>query len=1147
MYVKPSNFPDFVAIEHRMLTYWQENEVFTKLREQISGKPPWSFVDGPITANNPMGVHHAWGRTLKDIFQRYHAMQGFDVRFQNGFDCQGLWVEVEVEKALGFKTKGEIVDYGMEKFVRECKERVLTFAARQTEQSIRLGYWQDWDDPDQLRALRDAMHENLDELTYTATSGNSFTASPEALVGKLGSPEYGGSYFTFSDENNYTIWRFLKQCHEDGDLARATDVMPWCTRCGTGLSQMEVVEGRKIVSHDSVYVRFPIVGRDNEAFLIWTTTPWTLPANVAVALNPKMTYLKIRYDGWIYYVGKDNFDHDRRATLEAEGAREKRNLPSLRKLFGGLKEEIEVLDEVPGDTLIGLSYSGPFDHLEAQQQEDGVSPFPMATGLGKTAAGSHVSIAWSDVTGGEGSGIVHIAPGCGTEDYGLGLEHDLPVVAPLDGAGNFLDGFGALTGQAVSDASSAVIDDLRARGLLVTKERYNHVYPHCWRCSTELVFRLVDGWKVVMDWRGEIANVVPKANWVPAEGEKRELDWLRNMGDWLISKNRFWGLALPIWECESPDCDWFTAIGSREELQEKAIEGWDIFDGHSPHRPYIDSVKIACECCGGMASRVPEVGNPWLDAGVVALSTLRYNTDQDYWKKWFPADLILESFPGQFRNWFYSLLAMSVKLTGQGPFRSLLGYALVHDERGEEMHKSKGNSIEFDEAAELIGAEPMRFIYASQPTLTNLNFPDIHRTDGSKTLFDEVALRKIMTFWNCYKFFLTYSEIENWQPSDPPPPVADRDILDRWILSRLQTLIQSATENLGGFRVHRFMAQMELFNEDLSNWYLRRSRTRFWSGDATASKDAALHTLYEILKTESQLFAPILPFLAEEVYQTLVRVAEPAAQISVHLTAYPQVRDALIDKALEDQMDLVIQVKNLGLSLRNQSKIRVRQPLSKIYVRAGSAAHRATLEDPVYRQMIMDEINVLDIAPFDPGGDPILPVIKINFRTVGAKIGGRVQDVKRAVDAADPAELHDRLIADGQVTVDLDGEEIVLSPEDLIVSYEQVGDLVAAAHEGVVAALETTLTDELIAAGYVRDLNREVQMLRKGQDLEVTQRIRVNYATSDAMAAIVAANVDELKRETLAVEFARKPGLEEGHRAEIGGDEVLIVIEPATA
>ena len=404
-----------------------------------------------------------------------------------------------------------------------------------------------------------------------------------------------------------------------------------------------------------------------------------------------------------------------------------------------------------------------------------------------------------------------------------------------------------------------------------------------------------------------------------------------------------------------------------------------------------------------------------------------------------------------------------------------------------------------------------------------------------------------MTFWNCYKFFLTYSEIENWQPGETPPPVGERDILDRWILSRLQTLIQSATENIGGYRVHRFMAQMEQFNEDLSNWYLRRSRTRFWSGDATASKDAALHTLYEVLKTEIKLFAPVLPFLAEEVYQTLVRVAEPAERISVHLTEYPQVEPSLIDKSLEDQMDLVIQVKNLGLSLRNQSKIRVRQPLSKIYVRAGSAAHRATLEDPVYRQMIMDEINVLDIAPFDPGGDPILPVIKINFRTVGAKLGGRVQDVKRVVDAADPAALHDDLMANGQVTVDLDGEKFVLTPEDLIVSYEQVGDLVAAAHEGVVAALETRLTDALIAAGHVRDLNREIQMLRKAQDLEVTQRIRVRFATSDALAAIVAEHEEELKRETLAVEFARRPDLANGHRAEIGDAEMVIQIEPATA
>ena len=435
---KVSSFPKFVEIEHEALAFWEREEVFSKLRNQIAGNSPWSFLDGPITANNPMGVHHAWGRTLKDIYQRFNAMRGFDVRFQSGFDCQGLWVEVEVEKEHGFATKQHIVAYGIEKFVRECKERVLTFSARQTEQSKRLGYWMDWDDPDGLRALCSALRDGEREVSYKAASGITVTGSPEAICGRLGSPEMGGSYFTFSDENNYSIWAFLKRCHRDGDLARTTDVMPWCTRCGTSLSQMEVAEGRKIVSHTAVYVRCPIRGRSKEAFLVWTTTPWTLPANVGVALNPKQTYLRVRHGEWIYYVGKENFDYERKGTLEAEGASSKRNLPSLKRVLKNAGSEPEVLGEMLGEELIGLQYDGPYDHLPAQQRPGGVSPYATMTGQDVSGVEAHLSIAWAEVTGQEGTGIVHIAPGCGSEDYHLGVQNNLPVIAPLEQDGTYL-------------------------------------------------------------------------------------------------------------------------------------------------------------------------------------------------------------------------------------------------------------------------------------------------------------------------------------------------------------------------------------------------------------------------------------------------------------------------------------------------------------------------------------------------------------------------------------------------------------------------------------------------------------------------------------------------------------------------------------
>ncbi len=585
MYRTVPRVPDFPSMEREILRFWEENRIFGKLREQTANGPRWSFLDGPITANNPMGVHHAWGRSLKDMYQRYHAMNGQALRYQNGFDCQGLWVEVEVEKSLGLKTKREIRDYGIENFVRACKERVLTFAARQTEQSVRLGYWCDWDDPRVLLALRDALADGDRVVTVKLPSGLTETARASEIIRKLGSAQYGGSYFTFSDENNYTIWGFLKKCHEEGFIYRGHDVMPWCGRCGTGLSQMEVAEGRRITTHTSVFVRFPVKGQERTALLVWTTTPWTLTSNVAVAVNPEMNYLKVRHGDWTYYVAEANFGRDRVQDLQVEGKHETHKLPSIRTILKG-SGPTEVLSEIRGRELVGLEYTGPFDELPVQRAPGGLFPYG-ETGGGKTAAESHRVIAWSAVSEAEGTGLVHIAPGCGAEDQQLGRDNNLPFIAPLDESSIFLPDFGQFTGRNANQVADDVVAALKASGFLVARERYPHVYPHCWRCKEELVFRPVDEWFIRMDWRDRIQRIVPNIKWIPPEGEARELDWLRNMGDWMISKKRFWGLALPIWVCEQ--CEHFTIIGSREELKTKAIEGWDKFDGNSPHRPYIDA------------------------------------------------------------------------------------------------------------------------------------------------------------------------------------------------------------------------------------------------------------------------------------------------------------------------------------------------------------------------------------------------------------------------------------------------------------------------------------------------------------------------------------------------------------------------------
>jgi|SRR5579883_133422 len=705
---------DFPALERMILKFWDENGIFEKRRALNAGKPTWSFLDGPITANNPMGVHHAWGRTYKDVYNRFFDMTGHELRYQNGFDCQGLWVEVEVEKELKLKNKRDIENLvpgnpeaSIDRFVQECKDRVNKFARVQTEQSIRLGYWMNWDRTDDDWAKK---------------------------------PDDRKSYFTMSEENNYTIWSFLKKCHCKNLIYRGYDVMPWCGRCGVGLSEQEMKEGYKLVEHRACFVKFPLKGREKENLLVWTTTPWTLTSNVGAAVNPELTYLKVKLKGEVYYVAKNAFKLNRMESsggeddadepeASATGTRKKRDwldgvphLNSIEQHFkskAGKGESYEILGEVKGEEMLGWEYVGPFDELPAQNHEYG---FPKDVAKvtrqsekwpATTAAKAHRVISGGkNVTETEGTGIVHSAPGCGAIDYVWGKENGMPPVAPIGDDGVFVEGFGPLTGKNAADPTTAdaVFEQLKAKDLLFATEKYVHRYPHCWRCKTELLYRLVDEWFINMGpkqtkegFRGDIMKVVDQVTFLPESinGKARERDWLWNMGDWMISKKRFWGLALPIWVNDEDPTD-FEVIGSYQELKERAVEGWTEFEGHTPHRPWVDKVKIESKRKPGkLMSRIPDVGNPWLDAGIVAFSTMKYNTDRAYWRKWYPADFITESFPGQFRNWFYALLAMSTMMSdGEPPFKTLLGHGNVRDQLGHEMHKSAGNSIEFVGAAD---------------------------------------------------------------------------------------------------------------------------------------------------------------------------------------------------------------------------------------------------------------------------------------------------------------------------------------------------------------------------------------------------------------------------------------------------------------
>jgi len=1034
-------------MEREVLNFWEREKCFQKLVEKNRGKPKWSFLDGPITANNPMGVHHAWGRTYKDIFQRYQAMTGHELRYQNGFDCQGLWVEVEVEKELGFKSKQDIEAYGIGPFVEKCKERVLKFAGIQTAQSVRLGYWMDWDD----------------------------------------------SYYTMSDENNYTIWQFLKRCHEQGYVYHGWDSMPWCPRCGTGISQHEISnEERPEVTHTSPTVKFPLRNREHEYLLVWTTTPWTLTSNVACAVHPELTYVKFRQGEDVYYLIKER-------------------LEAVTKGMG----EIAVLEELTGQQMLGWSYAGPFDEL------------PVQSGV------EHRVIPWEEVSAEEGTGIVHIAPGCGKEDYELGKEFGLTPIAPIDEFGVFVDGFGPFTGQEAAGVAKPIIRSLKEKGLLYRTEEYKHAYPICWRCKTQLLFRLVDEWFIRMDeLRHKIIEVTKQTSWIPEVGQKLEIEWLTKMHDWMISKKRYWGLALPIYYCQA--CDTFDVIGSREELRERAIEGWEEFEGHTPHRPWIDAVKIACPKCQLPVGRILDVGNPWLDAGIVPYSTMRYNTDRGYWEKWFPADWISESFPGQFRNWFYAILAMSTVMENRPPFKLMFGYRLMKDEKGEEMHKSKGNAIEFNEAAEKEGADAMRWLYASHNPEGDLRF-------GYHKIHD--ARKQFLTLWNVYEFFLTYARIDKFRPSDVALPAERRSELDRWILSRLQRLVQSAHLNYERYSVHLFMRDVVAFIDALSNWYLRRSRRRFWKSKSDDDKLAAYQTLWECLVTTVKLLAPVIPFATEAMYQELVKEGDAEAPVSVHLCDFPRPDETVIDPQLLLGMDSILELVEQGHAARNKAGMRSRQPLAEMRV---IGERKLAEQVGPYLPLVIEELNVKSVNFTDSATELYETSVRLDAKTGKPKYGRLFTSLQEAL-TTQPVENIEAMKKIGTgLTLQVGEQEIELSPSEIVIEKRAKDGWVLSEGNGFIVLLDIRLNTELLREGLVRDLVRHIQTARKELGLEVTDRIRVSYVSSDQMATAIAAHGEYLASETLAVDLSRATSLASPTRVvELGAESIQLFLTKA--
>jgi isoleucyl-tRNA synthetase len=978
--------PDHPEVEQEILAWWEQARIFDKLRERNRGGPTFSFMDGPITANNPAGVHHGHGRTLKDVFQRYKAMRGFDQRYQNGFDSQGLWVEVEVEKSLGLGSKREIEAYGLAAFARACRDRVAHYSELLTRQCIRLGQWMDWDN----------------------------------------------DYYTFSDTNIEYIWRFLKVVSEKGWLYKGHRSTQWCPRCGTSLSQHEQAGEENYIEmeHPSLFVRFPLREREGEALVVWTTTPWTLPANVAAAVRPDADY---------------GLTHDGRWVAVARYPDE------------------EFVETKRGEELIGWQYSGPFDELEAQS---GVV---------------HRVIPWDEVALDEGTGIVHIAPGAGAEDFELSRVHDLPVLAPIDEAGRMLPPYGDFAGLTTIEVAEPVTNALRERGLLVDARTITHRYPICWRCKTPLVFRVVDDWFIsAQEIRQPMLDANDTVEWTPPQYKKRMDDWLRNMGDWNISRKRYFGLPLPFYPCE---CGHLNVIGSKAELLDRGVSGLDELE--ELHRPWIDAVQIRCEQCDATVSRIEEVGDAWLDAGIVHFSTLGWQNptwiehgyatgasaglsgadlpDHAYWEKWFPADWVSEM-REQIRLWFYSQCFMSVALTGRSPYQRVLTYEKVYDEHGKPMHKSTGNAIELNDALDRMGADVMRWLYCAQAPSEPLRF--------GYALADDVK-RRFLTFWNSVSFFVEYANIAGYAPSFAELAPATTAPLDRWLVERTHAFVCDAEAAYEAYDTVTIMKSYESYADDLSNWYIRRSRRRFWNDEQDA-----FATLWYALVQTLRVLAPVMPFVTDQLWRNLVQDGPE----SVHLAAFPEVAEP--DRALLAEIDEVRRVVTLAHQARASSGLKLRQPLRRLIVEGanGASAHADEIADEVRAKAV--EFGVVESQL----------LVKPNLPVLGPRLGKELPTIRQALQAGEFEEL-----AGGRFRVA--GHE--LERNEVLVERSGREGFAVASESGLTVALDTELDDELLLEGRAYDLIRTVNQLRKDEGYEITDRIvlTVPEAERDVMDA----------------------------------------------
>ena len=1026
---------DFVEMEHEVLDFWKDSNAFEKLVEKNKDGERYRFLDGPMTANNKMGIHHAWGRTLKDTFIKYHAMKGESCQYQNGFDAQGLWVEVEVEKELGFKNKKDIENFGLDNFTNACMDRVKKYSGFITEQSKRLGQWMDWDN----------------------------------------------SYFTNSDENIESIWHFLKKCHETGLLEKKYRVMNWCPRCGTSLSEHEMTDSYHDVECEAVFCKLPLL--DGSAkMLVWTTTPWTLTSNVALAVNPELTYCytKVKSDELPLVLCKD-----------------------VLKVLGD--DLVEVVKEVKGLELVGKSYETMLPYLEPQKFE-------------------HKVVAWDLVDATEGVGVVHIAPGCGESDFELGESLGLPKISPIDEAGVITAEFGEFAGINTVDVKDLVFKRLADQNKLYKTHKYKHRYAFCWRCKTDIVYKLVSGWYIKSGpIRQKLIDAAKTVEWKPEHAGKRMQDWLSNMGDWNISRKRFYGLPLPFYVC--PKCGKLHVIGSKQELLEKAVDKQKVKNIPNLHRPWIDDIKIKCDC-GEEVERITDVGDCWLDAGITPFSTKKYFTDKEYFKNNFPSECVIEMIE-QVRLWFYSLLFMSVVLEGKAPYEKVMTYESVVKEDGGRFHKS-GYMIEFNEAAEKLGADAIRYLFASAPIQNNVRF--------GYSLGDDVK-RKLLGFWNAYVFYNTYASIDNPKLDGYKPDLDKLNITDKWLLERTANFVEIAKENYDNYDLTPIIKEFELYVDDLTNWYIRINRRRFWK-NSDVDQLNAYYSLYTALKTTCQVMAPIIPFMTEHIWQKLVRETEKGEAESIHQSKFP-VAYHIGQEILLGETQKVREIIYLAQKLRAEHQIKVKQPLQKMLLKV-TPDYIDAVES--FKQIILDEINVKEIEFVEEDDKFNNQSLVLNFRKAGAVLKGDVNRLKQTLQEMNEQEMNKLVeLVKNQKDIEIesfpklsyDMFELKLTPKEEFAIANLGNNLVV---------IDLEISEELVNEGKLRELIREIQVARKEASFNIDDRINLCLeAQSEVMQKIIEDNLQTINREVLAVSNYAEDGFEK--ELDFDGEKVVIKIK----